>query len=475
MRTRPYRHEENSEFRIPNSRVLMKSNLFKDNQNKLFGQTRWRLATWYAGIMGAILVLCGLGVYKALTYAHRLTINQELESVANNFHETLEPILEQPGHLAPAAKKILPNLCLVSTECSLIYAENENNNFQSRQHYIRLLNPAGDLVAVAGRSPKHFLDHGTQEYGQHFIDNDNHHYQQVSIMLHNQEFQIWGYLQVGRGLPEYELYVIHLRSMFLIGLPTVIMILIIMSWWLAGRAMQPIYQSYQLLQQFTADAAHELRTPLAAIRATVESTLMMSTITDIEAKETLQTIGRQNSRLSNLVADLLTLCRIDKYLSVASSNPVAQEQVSIANLIEDIVEDFASLAINSKIKLASHILVFKPLLITGNYEQLYRLISNLVANALQYTPAGGEVKLILACRAKYVLLHVQDTGIGISQANLNKIFHRFYRVNGDRSRQTGGSGLGLSIAQAIAQAHQGTIQVESQLGQGSIFTIVLPI
>ena len=453
---------------------LILSNPFKDNQNQLFQHTRWRLATWYAGIMGAILVLCGLGVYKALTYAHRLTIIQELESVANNFHETLEPILEQPGKLEPAATKILPNLCLVSNECLRVFVEKKKASFQSREYYIRLLDPAGNLVAVAGRQTQDLLLNETQESWQHFIDADNHHYQQVSMMLHTQNFQIWGYLQVGRSLPEYELYVNNLRSIFLIGWLAAIIILIIMSWWLAGRAMQPIHQSYQLLQQFTADAAHELRTPLAAIRATVESTLMMSTITDIEARETLQTIGRQNWRLSNLVADLLMLCRMDRQLSITSSAPITKEQVSIANLIQDIAEDFASLAIKSKIKLVTQISSSEPFMIKGNYEELYRLVSNLVANALQYTPAGGQVRLILARRAKYTLLQIKDTGIGISKKDLNKIFARFYRVNIDRSRHTGGSGLGLSIAQAIAQAHQGTIQVKSQLGQGSTFTIILP-
>ena len=454
--------------------LLMRSNSFKDNQNKLFGQTRWRLATWYAGIMGAILVLCGLGVYKALTYAHRLTIIQELESVANSFHETLEPILEQPGKLAPEATNILPNLCLVDTECLPVYIDKESASFQFRAYYIRLLNPVGNLIATAGRQPHDLLGNDTQNYWQQSSDTNHHPYRQVSIMLHTQDFQIWGYLQVGRSLPEYELYVRHLRSMFLIGLPTVIILLILMSWWLAGRAMQPIHQSYQLLQQFTADAAHELRTPLAAIRATVESTLMMSKITDIEAKETLQTIGRQNLRLSNLVADLLTLCRMDRQRSITHSNTSKKEQVSLSTLIEDIAEDFASLAIKSKIKLVTQVLVLEPLTITGNYEQLYRLVSNLVANALQYTPAGGEVKLILARRKQYALLKVQDTGIGIAKDDLKQIFARFYRVNSDRSRHTGGSGLGLSIAQAIAQAHQGTIRVESQLSRGSIFTILLP-
>ena len=262
--------------------------------------------------------------------------------------------------------------------------------------------------------------------------------------------------------------------MFLIGLPAVLILLIIMSWWLAGRAMQPIHQSYQLLQQFTADAAHELRTPLAAIRATVESTLMISKITDIEARETLQTIGRQNGRLSNLVADLLMLCRMERQLSLTNSASITKERVSLVNLTQDVAEDFASLAIKSQIKLVTKILGSEPLIINGDYDQLYRMISNLVANALKYTPAEGQVRLILARHVKYALLKIEDTGIGIPKEDLNKIFDRFYRVNSDRSRHTGGSGLGLSIAQAIAQAHQGTIQVESQLGQGSTFTIFFP-
>jgi signal transduction histidine kinase len=443
-------------------RLPILSNLFKNHQNQLFGQTRWRLTMWYAGMMGAVLGLCGWGTYNALAYAYRLAITQELDLVANELHQTLEPILEQPGQLTAAVTKIFPDLCLVNTQCVGVAPEAKKSNFQSSKYQISFFNSEGNLVAVMGNKQSDLLE------------SEQNSYQQVSVELHTKDFQVWGVLKVRDTSPKYAVMIANLRWIFILGLPTLIIILILISWWLAGKAMQPVRQSYQLLQEFTADAAHELRTPLAAIRATVESTLMMSKITEIESKETLITIARQNVRLSNLVADLLMLCRMDKQLSSISALKV-KELVLIDNLAQDIVEDFSSLAVKLKIQLDIKLLVKEPLAITGNYEQLYRMISNLVANALQYTVAGGIVKLILNRRGKYALLKIKDTGVGISQPELEKIFTRFYRVNSDRSRDTGGSGLGLSIAQAIAKAHQGTILVKSQLGQGSTFTISLPL
>ncbi|MGD1919399.1 MAG: sensor histidine kinase, partial [Pleurocapsa sp.] len=236
-------------------------------------------------------------------------------------------------------------------------------------------------------------------------------------------------------------------------------------------------QSYQLIQQFTADAAHELRTPLAAIRATVESTLMIHNLTEAETKETLEAIGRQNIRLSNLVADLLMLCRMDRQLNVANSSIEIKEQIDLVSLIKDIVEDFSLLAHKSEIRLDMNLFVIEPLMMIGNYEQLYRMVSNLVSNALKCTTTGGQIQINLTLdrSCQYALIKVEDTGVGISPEDLNKIFTRFYRVNSDRSRETGGSGLGLSIAQAVAQAHQGTIKVDSKLGKGSIFTVLLPV
>lgn len=113
----------------------------------------------------------------------------------------------------------------------------------------------------------------------------------------------------------------------------------------------------------------------------------------------------------------------------------------------------------------------KPLYVTGDEEQLYGLVSNLILNAIQYTLPGGQVTVILDTSDRHPLIQVKDTSVGIAPEELQTIFERFYRVNSDRSRHTGGSGLGLPIADAINQAHGGSIQVQSELGFGSTFTI----
>ncbi|MDJ0713071.1 MAG: ATP-binding protein [Prochloraceae cyanobacterium] len=459
------------------SKKLISSVVLKSDPNQLFEQTRWRLASWYAGILAVVLGISGFSFYQVVTYAHRLTIDQELESQGNQIHEHLEPILKHPGKLEANITRVFPHICLVETECysSLHSDPHASKAIQPGTYYIRLLDISGNLVAVVGKQPPGLSKNISKDYWQNLKDTKGDRYRQISLVLHTQDFQSWGYLQVGRPLKEFDHYASNLRWMLLMGLPAAIALLMLVSWWLAGRAMQPVYQSYQLLQQFSTDAAHELRTPLAAIRATIESTLMTNTVSPTEMRETLQTIRRQNLRLSKLVADLLLLCRMDRDLTVSSPVQSDREPISLKDLVTNITEDFAALALASEIDLSAEILVSTPLIIIGNYEQLYRLVSNLTSNALKYTPPGGKVTLILDRSSNCARVRVRDTGIGISSDDRQKIFDRFYRVDSERSRTTGGSGLGLSIAMAIAAAHQGAIEVQSELGKGSNFIILLPL
>jgi len=313
-----------------------------------------------------------------------------------------------------------------------------------------------------------------QQEWETLTDLEGTRYRQISFLLHTQQGKNWGYLQVGRSLQDFDTYVANVRWVLLLGVPLLVLMVAGASWWLSGLAIRPIYQSYQQMQQFTADAAHELRTPLAAIQATAQSDLMLPNLSENKAKDTLKSIVRQNKRLSYLVADLLILCRIDGEINSNTSRKKG-EKITLANLIIEVEEDLAALAMASEIELSSQIKVSQPIEVLGDRTQLYRLITNLVTNAIQYTPAGGKVILSLLEEHNNVIISVRDTGVGIAKGDQKRIFERFYRVDKARSRSKGGSGLGLAIARAIALAHQGSIEVQSEINKGSNFTVRLPI
>ncbi|MFM2315570.1 MAG: hypothetical protein RLZZ04_4848, partial [Cyanobacteriota bacterium] len=275
--------------------------------------------------------------------------------------------------------------------------------------------------------------------------------------------------QVGRSLQDFEDYLGRVKLILLLGLPTSLILVGFASWWLAGLAMQPIYRSYQQIEQFTADAAHELRTPLAATQATIESALLVD-LDPQETKDILTTIKRENKRLIQLVADLLLLARMDR-----KAIPLRRELFCLNDLVSDLVEELEPLAIANQITLTNEFRVKKPLNVSGDCDQLYRLVYNLIVNAIQHTPSDGQVTVILERDASDALIKVKDTGIGIAPEHQKHIFDRFYRVQSDRSRNTGGSGLGLAIAQSIARSHSCKLSVCSELGKGSTFIFQLPL
>lgn len=442
------------------------------NERTLFRQTRWRLARWYAGVMGIILALSGFGVYEAIDHAHRTAADRELQAIAGRLHDNIEPMLKQPGELPTSAQRYLPNACISSEPC-ITPARDANHApgemFQG-SYYIRLLDTAQNRIVLAGLKPHGLALSSSTTAWQYLQDKDKIRYRQITLPLQNPDAPLWGYLQVGSSLEESDQYLASVRLILFTGLPLALIFVGLAGWWLAGRAMQPIRQSYQQMQQFTADAAHELRTPIAAAQATVESVLDRSPLSEVETRETLQVLDRQHQRLSQLIQDLLLLTRLDR--QVQAHQP---DICCLQDLVHDIAEELAALALNRKIQLTTNIRTKQRLQMPGNEAQLYRLVFNLVINAIQYTPEGGQVTLSLAQQDQQAVLQVQDTGAGIAAEEQAKIFDRFYRVDCDRNRKTGGSGLGLAIASAIAQAHKGKIQLRSQLGQGSTFIVSLPI
>jgi len=442
------------------------------NQNKLFNRTRWQLAISYATVMGLILSLLGIGVYKAIAHAHWVAIDRELESVAGTLHDSLELKLQQPGRLEPIVNELLPNLRLIGVNGikEPIPHRHILSAINQGYYYIRLFDYSGKLIATAGAYPDELPPAFNSQHWQTITDTKGNIYHQISVSLHTKTQQDWGYFQLGRSLQDFNDYLSTVKLILKLGLPTALILIGFSSWLLAGLAMKPIYASYRQIQQFTADAAHELRTPLAASQATVESALLTPQLDEKEAREILRTIDRQNRRLTQLVADLLLLARMDN-----QGIPDRRQLCCLNDLVSDLVEELAAMAIASEVALTSELRVQQLLNVVGDSDQLYRLVANLIVNAIQYTPAGGKVTVILDCSHIEAIIQVQDTGLGIAAIEQGRIFDRFYRVNSDRSRHTGGSGLGLAIAQTIARAHHGSLSTRSELGCGSTFILRLPL
>ncbi|MBE9182486.1 ATP-binding protein [Oculatella sp. LEGE 06141] len=442
-------------------------------KNRLFYQSRLRLASWYAGVMGCILSLCGIGLYQALAKAYQKSIDGGLEAVAQIVDNRIEPALRQPDQLRQLPDNLLFRLCPNQDECLPADSNTQPPLVEAANpvdYYIRLLDPTGKLITVMGVHLEPVTS-GDNEW-QTITDHRGVRYRQISRPLNSRD-QPWGYVQVGRSLNDLDQNLAMLRWTLLLGCPIAVVLVGLSSWWLAGLAMQPVYKTFQQMQQFTADAAHELRTPLAAMQATIESTLRLQDTLKPNSPDStgaLAILQRQTTRLSQLVKDLLLLARLD-------NRELTKQQRSccLNDVVNDLLEELSVLAMEAGVILSIDIKVPHSVDVWGDEEQLYRLVFNLINNAIQATPEGGQVKVLLNQTDHTAIIQVQDTGVGIAPEEQHRIFDRFYRVEQDRSRRTGGSGLGLSISQAIAQMHNGIIFVTSELGKGSTFTLYLPL
>ncbi len=220
-------------------------------------------------------------------------------------------------------------------------------------------------------------------------------------------------------------------------------------------------------RQFTADASHELRTPLAIVQA--ESTLALrKKRTQDDYRRSLELISQEAGHMSAIVGKLLYLARID-----AGKDQMNFERINLKELLTDLSSDIEVLAREKGIefKLAP----LEDLTVEGDRVKLEQLFLNLLENAIRYTPSGGSISASIVREDKTAVITVKDTGIGISKEHISHLFERFYRVDKARSRAEGGAGLGLSICKYIAEVHKGKIEVESQLGKGSTFSVSLPL
>lgn len=227
--------------------------------------------------------------------------------------------------------------------------------------------------------------------------------------------------------------------------------------------------SFAALRRFTADASHELKTPLTVLRADIERAMQVQHAS-YEQLPALEEALAETTRMAHLVDSLLTLARADE-----GRYDIHREPVELEPMMREVYETVLILAEEAGVK--AELAVVEPLNVMGDAVRLRQMFLNLATNALKYTSRDGSVTLALERRGDHATFSVHDTGLGIAAADLPFIFDRFWRADRARSRgsERGGFGLGLAIAQWVAHAHGGSINVSSRLGRGSTFTVTLPL
>jgi two-component system, OmpR family, manganese sensing sensor histidine kinase len=427
----------------------------------MFQATRRRLAIWYAIVTAVMLLVFASGVF----FYVRGTLIERID-------DTLDHVVE-----------VVRRSIAIDRQGQIDVSESFHNNFADLEddHIdLELFDLQDKLLWSTWSEPLRApLQHNAN--GQTMAIDPEHLLRQVTqpIRFHQQTL---GWLRVSHPWFEVTKPSQLLFIDLLVGTSLMMVAVSAVGWFLSGLAIEPVKASYQQLKQFTADASHELRNPLATIQTNVQVALATNVQLPTEQRQQLQVIERLTRRLGRLVDDLLFLARQD------SNTPLKTEQIPLDALLLEVMEE-QELAATAKgialqIEIADHPTEFN---IMGDWDELARLFTNLITNAIQYTPPQAEnqaqkvitihLQAIPKSSPLILQVQVQDRGIGIAEADLPRLLDRFYRVYPARStagNEITGSGLGLSIVQAITHRYQGNLSIDSKVNVGTTVTVKLP-
>ena len=279
-----------------------------------------------------------------------------------------------------------------------------------------------------------------------------------------------GMIYVGRDVTTYYKGMRRATTIVIIVAILALIIAAIAGHIMAGKAMIPIKKAYDKQRQFTADASHELRTPLSVIMSSVEVMQQEEAIKKSPfILQIMNDMKDEIKKMSNLVGNLLTLARSEQQI-----NQLNKKSFCVNEAVEQMVRKVSPLALEKSIRIEFFNKIQYELY--ADLEGIQQLLLILLDNAIKYTMQNGTINILLMKEEnnKKLILKITDTGIGIDDKDKALIFDRFYRVDKARSREAGGTGLGLAIAKWIVAMHEGDIRVESKVGEGTTFIVVLP-
>lgn len=451
-----------------------------------------RLTLWYFGIFALTFVAYGTAMLLAMRTSVDAVIDDELQARLQGVQRMLE-------RFDPAV-----SLAMLQEEL--------------REH--SGLRPGGDLLQVSGSDGAWlFQSRSIREYGIEQAPTTTGGPRYETIERNGQALRILSApvavsgtvytAQLAAPVAEAHAILARFRWMLIGSVPPVLLLACAAGYWMSRRALAPVdaiteaarsttaqdlsqrlelpgaadelqrltatfnemlarlHASFAQITRFTADASHELRTPVALVRSTAELTLRHPREGQ-EYRDALTEILSEAERMSGLIGNLLTLARVD-----AGSETLSFETVDVGSLLRQASSRCEPLAHAKQIRV-ERMIGNESILVRGDPRALERLFVILIDNAVRYTPDGGRVRVEVKAAHDAAVVTVADTGIGIPPEEIPLIFERFYRVDPARSRDVGGAGLGLSIARWIAEAHRASIHVDSTPGQGSVFEVRIP-
>jgi len=447
---------------------------------------RARLTLWYTAVLALVLGAFGLAVYSLLSLSLVRQIDTTLNIAADEirlaFRRDVEGI-----HLPPMALDLTANV------------------------YVQVWDAEGNLIATNTSAAREPFDPGRLAVAETAYSDVSYHGIHLRVLTYplvsQTEETVVGTMQLASSLTTVDDAQRALLALLMGGGLMAVVLAGVVGWTTAAAALHPLEQMtetalrithaddlsrriplsgpaegevgrlilafnetlerlenlFETQRRFLADVSHELRTPLTTILGNLD---LMRKMGQLDA-ESLEAITSETQRMKRLVQDILVLTQAE-----SGKLPLGKEEVELDTLV---LEVFQQAKVLAKDRVEVHLGQEDQARVTGDRDRLKQVLLNLMSNAIEYTPAGGSVTLGLACVGDWARVTVTDTGPGIPPEELPHIFERFYRVDRSRKRtERGGAGLGLSIAYWITRSHDGRLEVASEVGKGTTFSVWLP-